>query len=105
MVARGSLGFSRLTPPSLLSVLAALACAADASCGEKPVGEEPVGEKHEAPAAAATEEQEPAGGAAPARASRGSARVSPTDEKDYESSELGALHGTILFKGKAPERF
>lgn len=31
--------------------------------------------------------------------------VTPSGEEPYESTQLGALHGTILFAGQPPERF
>ncbi len=43
---------------------------------------------------------------APAQAGRASvAPVTPTGNEPYASTELGALHGVILFAGEAPERF
>lgn len=50
----------------------------------------------------------PAAESAPAaaRANRaGVAPVSASGDEPYASAELGALHGTILFEGSAPERF
>src|SRR6185436_13718644 len=82
---------------SALLVAAACAC----SCGEKPDAGTP------ADAAAPASAEAPAGGET-APQSRGSSRggrstpVALTEEEPYESAELGALHGTILFVGEAP---
>ena len=96
MVARSSLAFP--LRPSLLVVALAVA-----SCGEEPAPSTPV---PEAPAAStpASAESEPA--STPASAGRrGAAAATTTGEEPYDSAELGALHGTIRFEGKVPERF
>lgn len=44
-------------------------------------------------------------GSPSSRSGRGTAPVTVTGEEPWESSELGALRGTILFQGEAPKRF
>lgn len=73
---------------------------AGAGCG----GEEP--KSAATPAGdvpAAERDARPAPGARPGRA--GVAPAPTTGSEPYDSAELGALHGTILFEGDAPERF
>src|SRR5262245_5229227 len=107
MVARPRAPFSPRAPiaagffaSAALLVTAACAC----SCGEQPDAGAPAG------ATAPASDEAPASTEA-ASQSRGSSRggrstpVTLTAEEPYESSELGALHGTILFAGEAPARF
>ena len=58
-------------------------------------------------AEAGSEAESPTGGESSQRSRSGGSRSTLTelDSEDYASEELGALHGTILFEGKAPERF
>jgi plastocyanin len=94
MVARSSLAF----PLRWSLFLVALAAA---GCGEEPAPSAPAPE-----APAASEASEPASAPAPSSGGRrGAAAATTTGEEPYESLELGALHGTIRFEGKAPERF
>lgn len=71
-----------------------------ASCGG---GEPPAA----TPAASAAASAAPAAAPSSGSPGRATARapVTLTGDRPYESSELGALHGIVLFEGKAPERF
>lgn len=92
--------FARSRSCTPLSRLCAGALLLLGSCGPDQAPEEPSPGTPQEPAASA-----PAQGGA--RSARG-AEVSPaplTGDEPYESAELGALHGAILFTGKAPERF
>lgn len=97
MVARAPARFPSLTPPSARALAAgALLLAGFAeSCGEKAPASEPAA----APAPASE------GQSGPAAARAGRSPVTLTGEEPYASTEFGALHGTILFRGTAPERF
>lgn len=87
---------------ALVGGLAAMLCVGAASlfalaycsCGSEQSGQG-------APALAPTETA-----SAPERAGRAATPpVTSIGDEPYESAELGALHGTIVFEGRAPERF
>jgi plastocyanin len=57
------------------------------------------------PSAAGSAPNEPDAAPAQARGRASAAPVTSSGEEPYESPALGALHGTISFEGKVPERF
>jgi len=65
------------------------------------------GDSKEGGAPSSTSPAEPAQGGTPARGGRRAAapELAVTDERPLDTPQLGGLHGTILFRGKAPERF
>ena len=102
MVALDPAQFSFLRSPFLRALGAAgplLGACGLAACSEEPKST-PEAKQAESPATSEASQ------ATPGRAGRSAAAaVSLTGEEPDESSELGALHGTILFAGAAPERF
>jgi len=96
MVARSCARFPFLAPLVAALVPPALLAGAACSCGEKAAEPEP-----SATTAPASQDSGPS---TSGRASK-PAPVALTSEEPYESSELGGLHGTILFEGTPPEPF
>ncbi len=91
-----SLPCTRLSRLGVLLLLGGLG----SGCGPDQTPEEPSRAAPPEPAASA-----PAQDAAPSARGPAVAPATLTGDEPYESTELGALHGAILFTGKAPERF